>query len=50
MTLQAICRDLQLECFDVKFDHKFLIDDYVFDAVLRIKFMILFSCKVYSTL
>ena len=44
MTLQAIFRDLQFECFDVRlclkkkllfpvFDHKFFVYDYVFDAV-----------------
>ena len=41
MTLQAISRDLQFECFDVKlvFEkffsyHKFFVYDYVFDASL----------------
>ena len=54
MTSQAISTDLQFECFDVRlcskkiffpvFDHKFFVYDYVFDAVLCIKFMIPFSC------
>ena len=55
MTLQAISRDLQFECFDARlclnffpvFDQKFLVYDYVFDAVVCILFMILFSCEVY---
>ena len=45
MTLQAISRDLQLECFDVRlclkktslfpvFDHKYFVYDYDFDVVL----------------
>ena len=44
MTLQATSKDLQFECFEVRlclkntffpvFDHKFFVDDYVFDAVL----------------
>ena len=52
MTSQAISKDLQFECFDIRlclklfpvFDDKFFVYDYVFDAVLCINFMILFGC------
>ena len=44
MTSQAISRNFQFECFDVRltsdffpvFDHKFFADGYVFDAALCI--------------
>ena len=58
MTSQAISKDLQfayfyatlcLKIFFPVFDYKVFAYDYVFDAVLCICFMILFSCYVFFT-